>query len=362
MPDSLLDDIIKALKGEKKSELINQILKEKALYDALKEAGLTIVAEDTHERAREMPYGVLSKVQKIDELTLLKTLEVLEEITVIKKIETILSVPDSTPKGSEGTAFKQNTAGAGAWVYPTGYDDPDDKWTAETHAYDGNTATGAFVDFVKDTWTSFIYFTHDSIKSNMVKIYVSVPEQQLAYDIIDIDVLKDGVWTHVYEGQATGWWYQYSFGEGNVTQVRIRYKPSVDWQGSDFLREIQLWQVPSTGGELIVKQLEKDRTISEGADIGTWLDFSGNATQDVVTPPVGKKVKVHSAFYYCQADVISELRFKNTGAIILGLPTKGAIGMNPILQAKPTGEVNEVVEFYVSGTGYCKGWIVAEAV
>jgi hypothetical protein len=80
---SLIDDIRKALQGEKKSELINQILKEKALYDALKEAGLTIVAEDTHERARQMPYGILSKVMKID------LVDLITEITNIENIEGI---------------------------------------------------------------------------------------------------------------------------------------------------------------------------------------------------------------------------------------------------------------------------------
>ncbi len=65
---SLIDEIRKALKGEKKSEFIDQLLKEKELYDALKKAGITVNAEDTQERAVLRPYGVLSKVQKIDQV------------------------------------------------------------------------------------------------------------------------------------------------------------------------------------------------------------------------------------------------------------------------------------------------------
>ena len=92
---SLIDDIRKALQGEKKSEFLGQILKEKALYDALREAGLTVVAEDAQARALQRPFGVLSKVQKIDlvdlitEITTIKTLEVLAEITNIQNLESL---------------------------------------------------------------------------------------------------------------------------------------------------------------------------------------------------------------------------------------------------------------------------------
>lgn len=101
---NLIDEIRKALKGEKKSEFIDQLLKEKSLYDALKKTGITIEAEDTRERAVLRPYGVLSKVQKIDqidvvelinkisEITTLKTLETLSEVTKIKNIENIKSI------------------------------------------------------------------------------------------------------------------------------------------------------------------------------------------------------------------------------------------------------------------------------
>ena len=80
---SLIDDIRKALQGEKKSEFLSQILKEKALYDALREAGLTVVAEDAQARALQRPFGVLSKVQKID------LVDLITEITTIKNIESI---------------------------------------------------------------------------------------------------------------------------------------------------------------------------------------------------------------------------------------------------------------------------------
>jgi len=105
---SLIDEIRKALKGEKKNEFIDQLLKEKELYDALKKTGITIEAEDTRERAVLRPYGVLSKVQKIDqidvvelinkisEITTLKTLQTLSEVTNIKNIESVDLIDEIT--------------------------------------------------------------------------------------------------------------------------------------------------------------------------------------------------------------------------------------------------------------------------
>jgi len=80
---SLIDDIRKALQGEKKSEFIDQILKEEAFYDALHKAGLTVTAADPTERGRLQPFGVLSKVQKID------LVDLITEITTIKNIENV---------------------------------------------------------------------------------------------------------------------------------------------------------------------------------------------------------------------------------------------------------------------------------
>jgi len=83
MTNSLIDEIRKALKGEKKSEFIDQILKEKALYDALKEAGYVPTTEDVQERARLRPEGILSLVEKIN------LVDLISEITTIKNIANI---------------------------------------------------------------------------------------------------------------------------------------------------------------------------------------------------------------------------------------------------------------------------------
>jgi len=90
---------------------------------------------------------------------------------------------------------------------------------------------------------------------------------------------------------------------------------------------------------------------------GTIQHFSKTATGDVKAPASGKALRVLGWFYCCTADVITELRFKNSGNVIGALPTKGAVAMNLIGQKKPQGSADEPVEIYLSGTGTVKGWI-----
>jgi hypothetical protein len=192
---------------------------------------------------------VLDRIKEIVQVTLVKVIEVIEEITCIKTIETINSMPDPTPKGSEGIAFKQASAGAGAWVSPTGFEDPDSVWTYETNAYDESTGTGAVVTPPPLDWSKFLHLTHSAITSNNLRIYITYTTIQFSQ--IDIDVYKDGTWVHVYEGSPQDGWYEYTFSEGSVTKVRIRVYGKSGADVDQSIKEFDFWQVPSTGGEMI---------------------------------------------------------------------------------------------------------------
>lgn len=89
----------------------------------------------------------------------------------------------------------------------------------------------------------------------------------------------------------------------------------------------------------------------------TYLPFSKAATGDVKTPAAGKKLKIGAAFYYCQDEIVTELRFKTSGNVLLALPTFGSIGFNFILVDCPAGDADEAVEMYLSAAGTVKGWI-----
>jgi len=90
---------------------------------------------------------------------------------------------------------------------------------------------------------------------------------------------------------------------------------------------------------------------------GSIQHFSVSSTSDVKTPSSGKALQILAFFYYCDADITTELRFKSSGNVIAGLPFKGAVAMNLIGVKPPQGAANEAVEIYLSGSGNVKGWI-----
>lgn len=106
---SLIDNLIKALKNSNKNEkaqFMNQLLKEKELFEALKNAGLSPNVSDPQEKATQRPYGVLSKVQKIDEVDLIDLINKIVEITTVKTIETIQNLQNI--EQIESATFKSN--------------------------------------------------------------------------------------------------------------------------------------------------------------------------------------------------------------------------------------------------------------
>jgi len=96
------------------------------------------------------------------------------------------------------------------------------------------------------------------------------------------------------------------------------------------------------------------------ASPGTVLHFSKTATGDIRSPTSGKAQRILAFFYFCTADITTELRFKTSGNVIAGLPAKGAVGMNLVGRKAPQGSVDEIVEIYLSGAGAVKGWICYE--
>lgn len=116
--------------------------------------------------------------------------------------------------------------------------------------------------------------------------------------------------------------------------------------------------------QVVVGQSDQTKLLVTAYDSprGTIQHFSATATADVKTPSTGKALKILAFFYYCTADITTELRFKTSTNVIGGLPQKGAVGMNLIGRKPPQGSTNEVVEIYLSGAGTVKGWICWEEV
>jgi len=131
------------------------------------------------------------------------------------------------------------------WVSPTGFSDPDNAWTDEVNAYDGDTATYAYSTVPALSWGSFIYLTIPSTLGNKLRYWVTEFGGLFGQGNIDIDVLKDGVWTDVYTGAYKPYdeWIEESFSQGTVTQIRVRFENVRTDPDTVKLAEISLWQV-----------------------------------------------------------------------------------------------------------------------
>jgi len=317
---SLIDDIRKALQGEKKSDFIDQLLKEKSLYEALHDAGYVVVVDDPQARARVQPLGVLSTQQKLDAII----------------------------QGSQNVTFRQALASIIGWISPDGFLDPDSQWTGEPYAYDGNEATFAQTLVPNyPTVGSFLYLTFSTpVSSNKLR-FKTIDTSGVLFQI---DVHLNGTWINVWYGQTysnTPPYFETAFDAGIVDEIRICFwMPSGSGQYVGVV-EIKLWNVGTTsGGELITVEAEK----------GTVIPFNQTATADLYTPATGKRVKVWSGFYYCPNDIITELKFKNSGKVILGLPTLGSVGME-LKRTEMLGAIDDVLQIYLGGAGTVKGWV-----
>jgi len=185
-------------------------------------------------------------IARIDVIDLIELINKITEITTIKVIESMPTL-NVIAVGSEGTALKQATAGAGAWNDPDGFTET--VWEDEAKAYDNNTATYAYIGKSAIGWTEYLELTIvAAVKSNKLRFRTqSEPE----FTLIDVDVKRNGSWVNVYEGGfVTGSYIEKTFAEGDVDGVRIRFYNSEAWKSDARVNEVDVWNVPTTGGEL----------------------------------------------------------------------------------------------------------------
>jgi hypothetical protein len=185
----------------------------------------------------------IANVQSVDLIDLITKIS---EITVIKNIETIGNMPDSTPRGSAGVAFQQTTPTAGdvgGWVSPTGHEAASG-WVNEARAYDEN--LGLYASYPETAgWTPFLILTVGEITSDRLRFYAYY--NFVSQKSIDVDVYKDGAWTHVYEGTyASLTWVEKTFAQGSVTKARVRFYLAASYPTVFY--EFDFWQVAGAGG------------------------------------------------------------------------------------------------------------------
>jgi len=130
------------------------------------------------------------------------------------------------------------------WVSPSSHVDEAGLWWEEPNIYDkdintrGRDSEGIYVC----NYGSFLRLLLTAgIQCNKLRFMVYATNKAS----IDIDVLKDGVWTDVYYGDpGTGDWVEVEFPEGEVTEARIRFHEDSDPVHHDrYVYEFQFWQV-----------------------------------------------------------------------------------------------------------------------
>jgi len=130
------------------------------------------------------------------------------------------------------------------WVSPTGYEDPEAAWADQFKAYDEDTNTFAFTGGSYDecTYTPFLILTRPAIQCDKIRFWL---DSIYAWNIdnVDVDVLRDGTWVHVYDGNPPrDQWVEASFTQGSVTKARFRGHISF-FIGQGFLQEFDFWEV-----------------------------------------------------------------------------------------------------------------------
>lgn len=219
----------------------------------------------------------ITNVKEVEKVDLIDLIEEITKIIVIKQIESVESIPNLVVEGSEGISLKQVPAGAGAgeWVSPTGFEDPGYEWSYEERAYDDDLNTYSLNLIAGKRWSRFLILTVPEMVSNKLRFY-SVTALHLSQ--VDVDVFRDDEWINVYQGAFSDGWNIKEFGEGKVTKARIRFYNSSSGSIPGEVFEFDFWKVPSTGGELIVKQIgaitdaPSNQTITK---LGFWEDADG---------------------------------------------------------------------------------------
>ncbi|RLC85623.1 MAG: hypothetical protein DRJ03_11135 [Chloroflexi bacterium] len=128
---------------------------------------------------------------------------------------------------------------------------------------------------------------------------------------------------------------------------------------------VKVYQDTHENLKALVKQLEKDRVISNITKVGTPkpidLTWTAAGNQTVWTPASGKKVRVCIWSLELDSDVDLAFRFGDTGTLYY-LRTKQGPYVCNLIGAYVEGGVDEALNLYASGPCTVKGFVVGEEI
>lgn len=120
--------------------------------------------------------------------------------------------------------YKLVTTPAATWISPTSHSDPDNKWSFEEEAYDGDLATLASPFTPAGSWSGYLILLLNEVYINKIKF--SAIYQAAIQNSVDVDVYYGGAWHDVYEGAyAPLEWVEKDIPAGVqlVSKARIRF-------------------------------------------------------------------------------------------------------------------------------------------
>ena len=130
------------------------------------------------------------------------------------------------------------------WVSPSGFEDPDSKWSDEVNAYDEDTASyTAHAAIPANTWGSYLVLTIDEITSDVLRLWNSYSGFfSPAHTQVDI---YNGSWVNIYDGafKVGAQFFDYPYSETKLTAMRVRYKSSLYFSSTPYVNEVDFWEV-----------------------------------------------------------------------------------------------------------------------
>jgi len=129
------------------------------------------------------------------------------------------------------------------WVSPTGFNDPEGKWSNERYAYDGRRTSRTASLVLGGGWSSYLELTHAAINCNKIQFFVG----KSFIDLISVEVYYESAWHNIYEGSFDySIWEEKAIPEGikSVTKARVRfYRDQSVTRYPAYLAEFQFWDV-----------------------------------------------------------------------------------------------------------------------
>jgi len=371
---TLLEEILRAIQGKTKQEasvLIEQILREKEVYDAFKFAGLTLVTpDDVQARARERS-GIMTLLEKVNLIDLIETInlinliKVIDEINVIHKIDNVgeMSILSEIVKVDLVEKLNPQPIGEvivnGTWETGdfTGWTETNSLVTNQ-YAHSGTYSCRIYSGWVKQTFA-------DPIPTNNVQSFTFWGMGQVANNYLKVH-FTDGSSINVYVPMDEGSWQQVDVKASLPANKEIDYIQFIGQTGGpSWIDDISLQAIYNAVIDLVKKaiveqssrtslkmQPEREDTIFKRFS----NTFGGAGDYEILSAVANQKHKVYSYGVRVSADVESEFRDGTSDTNQFSVDNKASF-REQVLEHPFVGSVNTALHFRVEGACSVIGWI-----